>query len=51
VVPGGGPSSIAELGQAFSDFVVAGLACTPETHTPGHRTHLHMLPADFEAVR
>jgi AcrR family transcriptional regulator len=46
----GGPRSIAELAEGFSDFVLAGLACTPDTHSPGHRSALHPLPAEFEPV-
>jgi AcrR family transcriptional regulator len=46
----GGPRTIAELAEGFADFVVAGLACEPETHTPGHRTALHPLSADFVPV-
>jgi TetR/AcrR family transcriptional regulator, cholesterol catabolism regulator len=45
-----GPHSIAELADRFSDFVVAGLACSQETHSPGHRAQLHPLPADFVPV-
>jgi AcrR family transcriptional regulator len=47
--PGGG-RSIGELAEGFSDLVVSGLACTPATHTPGHRSALHPLPAGFEPV-
>ena len=46
----GGERSIEELAQAFSDFVVAGIACSPQTHVPGHRSALHPLPADFVAL-
>jgi AcrR family transcriptional regulator len=46
----GGPRTIAELAEGFADFVVAGLACDPATHTPGHRTALHALSPDFVPV-
>jgi AcrR family transcriptional regulator len=46
----GGSRTIAQLAEGFADFVVAGLACTPDAHTPGHRTDLHPLPADFAPV-
>jgi AcrR family transcriptional regulator len=46
----GGERSIEELAQAFADFVVAGIACSPETHVAGHRSAVHPLPPDFVAV-
>jgi len=36
----GGEYSIDELADAYADFVVAGLACDPGTHVPGHRRRL-----------
>lgn len=32
-----GQRSPADVANAYADFVVAGLACSPETHVPGHR--------------
>ena len=34
--PGGGRSARA-IAEAYADFAVAGVACSPETHEPGHR--------------
>jgi TetR/AcrR family transcriptional regulator, cholesterol catabolism regulator len=36
----GGEYTIDELADAYADFVVAGLACDPKTHVPGHRRRL-----------
>jgi AcrR family transcriptional regulator len=44
--PGGGRSA-ANLADAYADFVVAGLACSPETHEPGHRAGV--APLGLEA--
>jgi AcrR family transcriptional regulator len=46
--PNGG-SGIAEIADQFADLVLAGFACSPDTHTPGHRSHVGALPADFVA--
>jgi AcrR family transcriptional regulator len=35
-----GARNSAELAESYADFVVAGLACDPALHTPGHRSHL-----------
>jgi len=37
--PGGGRSARA-IAEDYADFAVAGIACTPETHVPGHRRRL-----------
>jgi TetR/AcrR family transcriptional regulator, cholesterol catabolism regulator len=34
----------AEVAQSHTDFLVAGLACDPATHTPGHRSRLAAEP-------
>jgi AcrR family transcriptional regulator len=39
----GGETSPAELADAYADFVIAGLACTAETHRPGHRARIAPL--------
>jgi TetR/AcrR family transcriptional regulator, cholesterol catabolism regulator len=44
----GGSQSASEIGEAYADFVVAGLACTPDTHVPGHRRALAALPPGFD---
>jgi AcrR family transcriptional regulator len=41
----GGVRSAEQIAEEFSNLVVAGLACTPETHVPGHRVRLGALPA------
>lgn len=38
-----------EIANLYGDFVVAGLACDPGTHTPGHRRELAPLPASLSA--
>src|SRR5262249_37764881 len=43
----GGVHSASEIAEEMSDLVVAGLACTPETHAPGHRSRLAPLPASL----
>jgi AcrR family transcriptional regulator len=40
-----GDRSVEQIADEFSSLVVAGLACTPATHTPGHRSLLGVLPA------
>jgi AcrR family transcriptional regulator len=40
----GGSLSVSELAETMADFVVAGLACDPATHVPGHRRRLAPLP-------
>ena len=40
----GGSLSVSALAESMADFVVAGLACDPETHEPGHRAGLAPLP-------
>lgn len=40
----GGEQSTREIAESFADFVVAGLACDPATHVPGHRRRLASLP-------
>lgn len=40
----GGERTAAELASAYADFVVAGLACDPATHRPGHRAEFAPLP-------
>jgi len=35
-----GERSASAVAQEYADFVVAGLACTPKTHSPGHRAKL-----------
>jgi TetR/AcrR family transcriptional regulator, cholesterol catabolism regulator len=44
----GGDLSATDIANAYGDFVVAGLACTRATHTPGHRRQLAPLPAGLE---
>jgi AcrR family transcriptional regulator len=39
-----GKLSAATIADEFADLVVAGLACTPATHTPGHRATIGALP-------
>jgi AcrR family transcriptional regulator len=34
----GGRQSVPQIAAGFADFIVAGLACTPTTHRPGHRS-------------
>ena len=43
-----GEYSATEIADQYGDFVVAGLACTSATHTPGHRRQLAPLPAGLE---
>jgi AcrR family transcriptional regulator len=33
------------IGSVYADLVIRALACTPETHTPGHLSELAALPA------
>ena len=40
-----GDLSVSTLAGSMADFVVAGIACDPKTHTPGHRASLAPLPA------
>lgn len=47
----GGERSAAELANAYADFVVAGLACDPATHRPGHRRSFAPLPPELDALR
>jgi len=42
----GGERSAAAVAQAYADFVVAGLACSPATHVPGHRAELAAVVRD-----
>jgi AcrR family transcriptional regulator len=46
----GGPQSPARLANAMADFVIAGLACDPATHVPGHRGSLAALPDNGPAT-
>ncbi len=39
-----GSLSMDELAQTIADFVVAGLACDPTTHAPGHRRAFAPMP-------
>jgi hypothetical protein len=39
-----GPRSVAEIADEFANLVVNGLACTPATHVPGHRSLVGALP-------
>ena len=41
-----GAVSPAMLAESYADFVVNGLACTPEIHTPGHRSRIAAAPPD-----
>jgi AcrR family transcriptional regulator len=41
-----GPLSPSALGEALADFVVAGLACDPQTHVPGHLRQLASAPLE-----
>jgi AcrR family transcriptional regulator len=41
----GGNLSVSALADSMADFVVAGIACDPKTHRPGHRSSLAPLPA------
>ena len=45
----GGEWSAAEIADAYADFVVAGLACDPATHRPGHRRTFAPLPPGLDA--
>ena len=45
--PGGALPATA-IANAYADFVVAGLACDPATHTPGHRREFAPLPRGLE---
>jgi AcrR family transcriptional regulator len=38
-----GERTAPELAQAYADIVVAGLACDPATHTPGHRAQVALV--------
>jgi TetR/AcrR family transcriptional regulator, cholesterol catabolism regulator len=38
-----GKLSAHAIGDEFADLVVSGLACTPETHRPGHRSEVGAL--------
>jgi TetR/AcrR family transcriptional regulator, cholesterol catabolism regulator len=38
-----GPSAARKVAEEFADFVVAGLACDPKTHSPGHRRQVGQL--------
>jgi AcrR family transcriptional regulator len=40
----GGSLSAEQIAEEMANLVVAGLACTPETHEPGHRSKLEALP-------
>jgi AcrR family transcriptional regulator len=44
----GGSQTASEIAEAYGDFVVAGLACNPANHTPGHRRGLAPLPSGFD---
>jgi AcrR family transcriptional regulator len=46
----GGSLSVSDLAGTMADFVVAGLACDPATHTPGHRRTTAPLPPIPPAV-
>ena len=48
--PGGG-LSVEEIASAYGDFVVAALACDPQTHVPGHRRRFEPLPAGLEELQ
>jgi AcrR family transcriptional regulator len=39
-----GERSAAEIARVFGDLAVAGLACSPAEHEPGHRSGLGALP-------
>jgi AcrR family transcriptional regulator len=40
-----GPHSARKIANEFADLVVNGIACSPEQHTPGHRSGVGALPA------
>jgi AcrR family transcriptional regulator len=40
----GGNLPVSALADSMADFVVAGIACDPKTHKPGHRAALAVLP-------
>lgn len=46
----GGDLSVAEIANAYGDFVVAGLACDPTTHVRGHRRAIAALPSGIGVV-
>jgi AcrR family transcriptional regulator len=48
--PDGG-LSVEEIAAAYGDFVVAGLACDPKTHVPGHRREFEPLPEGLEELQ
>ncbi len=41
--PGGG-RAVSEIADEFANLILGGLACTPETHTPDHRSRLGAFP-------
>jgi AcrR family transcriptional regulator len=45
-----GPKGVSELAQTFADIAVAGIACDPKSHTPGHRGQLAALPLEWLAT-
>ena len=47
----GGSQTASEIAEAYADFVIAGLACSPATHVPGHRRTLAGLPPGFDPSR
>jgi len=38
---------VEDLAAQYTDFILAGLCCTPATHRPGHRAEVGPLPAGF----
>ncbi len=40
-----GARSAQAIADEFADLIVSGLACTPDTHRPGHRSQIGALPA------
>jgi AcrR family transcriptional regulator len=38
------------IGSVYADLVIRALACSPETHTPGHLTEHASLPKSREAI-
>jgi len=46
----GGADAADEIGRSYADLVVAGLACDPDTHQPGHRGRLGQLPPGLGEV-
>lgn len=47
----GGSVEASEIGSHFADMALAGLACDPATHVPGHRSRLGGIPGNITLER